>query len=90
MRAAFEADFDVVGGEAQLAEAVGEVAADRVGGLVVVGGVQAFCECSVGEVGENRERDVEVDGERDLGAERVEVNARICSARWFSMPQRCT
>ncbi len=43
------------------------------GGLVVVGGVQAFCECSVGEVGEDRERDVEVDGERDLGAERVEV-----------------
>ena len=30
-------------------------------------------EVSVDEVGEDRERDVEVDGERDLGAERVEV-----------------
>ena len=30
-------------------------------------------EVSVDEVGEDRERDGEVDGERDLGAERVEV-----------------
>jgi hypothetical protein len=35
--------------------------------------VQAVGEVSVDEVGEDRERDVEVDGERDLGAERVEV-----------------
>jgi hypothetical protein len=51
--AALEADFDVSGAEAQLTDAVGEVVADRVGGLVVVGGVQAFGEAAVGEVGED-------------------------------------
>ena len=69
MGAASEADFDVAGGEAQLADAVCQVAADRVGGLVVVGGVQAAREAAVDGVGEDRERDVEVDRERDLGAE---------------------
>ena len=63
----------MAGGEAQLADAVDQVVADRVGGLVVVGGVQAAREAAVDDVGEDGERDVEVDGERDLGAERVEV-----------------
>jgi hypothetical protein len=63
----------VPGGEAQLADPIDQVVADRVGGLVAVGGVQATGEASVDDVGEDRERGVEVDGERDLGAERVEV-----------------
>jgi len=71
--AAAEVDLDVAGGEAQLAAAVDQVVADRVGGLLVVGGVQAAGEAAVGDVGEDCQRDVEVDGEWDLGAERVEV-----------------
>jgi hypothetical protein len=39
----------------------------------VVRGVQAAREAAVDDVGEHGERDVEVDGERDLGAERVQV-----------------
>jgi hypothetical protein len=45
--AAAEANLDVGGGEAQLADAVDQVVADRVGGLVVVGGVQAAREPAV-------------------------------------------
>jgi hypothetical protein len=63
--AAAEADFDVAGGEAQLADAVDQVVADRVGGLVVVGGVQTAREAAVDDVGEDRERDVEVDRQGD-------------------------
>ena len=75
MGAASEADLDVVRGEAQLADAVDQLAADRVGPLVAVGGVQQrpAREAAVDRVGEGGERDVEVDGEWDLGAERVEV-----------------
>ena len=73
MGAAAERDLDVAGGEAQLADAVDEVVADRIGGLVVVGGVQAAGEAPVDDVGEDGHGDVEVDGERDLGAERVQV-----------------
>ena len=69
MGAAAEADLDVAGGEAQLADAVDQVSADRVGRLVVVGRARSGGRrCRRG-----RERDVEVDRERDLGAERVEV-----------------
>ena len=63
----------MAGGEAKFADPVDQVVADRVGGLVVVGGVQSAGEASVDDVGEHGERDVEIDGERDLGAERVEM-----------------
>jgi hypothetical protein len=71
--AAAQADLDVAGGEAQLADAVDQVLADRVGRLLVVGGVQPAGEAAVDGVGEQGERDVEVDRERNLGAERVQV-----------------
>jgi len=71
--AAAQRDFDVGGGEAQLAGAVDQVVADRVGRLLVVAGVQAAGEAAVDGVGEDRERDVEVEVEGYLGCERVEV-----------------
>ncbi len=49
-----EADLDVVGCEAKLADPVDEIVADRVGGLVAVSGVQAAGEASVDDVGEDR------------------------------------
>jgi hypothetical protein len=71
--AAAEGDLDVAGGEAEFADAVDEVAADGVGCLAAVGGVEAAGEVAVDGVGEDGERDVGVDGEWDLGGERVEV-----------------
>lgn len=54
-------------GEAQLADTVDQVLADRAGNLALPGGVWRVREVSVDGVGEERERDAEIDQEWDLG-----------------------
>ena len=67
----FEADLDAVGGDVQLAGGLDEVSEDGVGGSGLVA-AEAQREVAVDAVGDDREGGVEVDGEWDLGGERVE------------------
>ena len=68
----FEADLDPLGGDVQQAGGLDEVAEDGVGGGGLVA-AEPQREVAVDAVGDDRQGGVEVDDERDLGGERVEV-----------------
>ncbi len=76
-------------GSSAVADAVDQVLADRVGRLVMVGGVQAAREASVGVSASTVSATSKSTASGTWEQSESRWKARICSARWFSMPQRC-
>lgn len=83
-----QGDLDALGGAVQLAGAFDEVAEDRVGRRGRVAVLEAAGEAAVDRVAQDAERDVEVDGERGLGGERVEVEGAGLRGERVSIAQR--